>query len=137
MKNITIILSVIVLLDLIVVPASADTTNDTDVLCNEIPHVCYECGKIKPGMTRAELIKLQMFVQDRGPDHPANDKTFEQHPTFEYRGCPFIKVDVDFGASSSKEAQPTDVITKVSLPYLDARQRVLPNTALEPTPTAH
>ena len=82
-----------------------------------------DCQKIKAGMTRAELVKLEMFDQDWGPLSPADDKSFKQHATFYYRSCGLIKVDVDFAATEAKEAQPADRITKVSMPYIDARPR--------------
>jgi hypothetical protein len=121
-KTLVYTLSVIVVLGIFVVPARAETTNDTEFV-RKIVEVFRDCQKIKPGMTRAELIKLQMFDQDWGPLHPADDKAFKQHTTFQYRSCALIKVDVDFGATDSKEVQPTDVITRVSMPYIDARPR--------------
>ena len=71
----------------------------------------------------AELVKLQMFDRDWGPLAPANPKTFRQHTTFFYRSCSLIEIDIDLGASDSKEERSTDVITKVSMPYIDARPR--------------
>ena len=53
----------------------------------------------------------------------ADDKTFKQHTTFYYRSCSLIKVDVDFEETDAREAQPSDKISKVSMPYLDARPR--------------
>ena len=122
MKTLICVLSAIALLATVAVPARADTTNDTEFV-RKIVEVFRDCQKIKPGMTRAELIKLQMFDPDWGPLHPADDKAFKQHTTFQYRSCALIKVDVDFGPTGSKEVQPTDVITKVSMPYIDARER--------------
>ena len=122
MKRLICILSAIVVLGIVAVPARAETTNDTEFV-RKIVEVFRDCQKIKPGMTRAEFIKLQMFDQDWGPLSPADDKAFKQHTTFQYRSCALIKVDVDFGATGSKEVQPTDVITKVSMPYIDARPR--------------
>jgi hypothetical protein len=122
MKTLIFILSAIVVLGIVAVPARAETTNDTEFV-RKIVEVFRDCQKIKPGMTRAELIKLQMFDQDWEPLHLADDKAFKQHTTFQYRSCALIKVDVDFGATGSKEVQPTDVITKVSMPYIDARPR--------------
>jgi hypothetical protein len=122
MKIITSILSAIVLLGFIAVPARADTTNDTE-FARKIVEVFRDCQMIKPGMTRAELVKLQMFDEDKGSFYATGDTSFKQHTTFAYRACWLIKVDVDFGASSSKDAQPTDVISKVSMPFIDARPR--------------
>ena len=122
MKNITIILSAIILLGLIAQPARADTTNDTEFV-RKLVEVFRDCQKVKPGMTRGELVTLQMFDEDRGPLQARDDHSFKQHMTFEYRSCALIKIDVDFGASDSKDERPTDVITKVSMPYIDARSR--------------
>jgi len=101
-------------------PGVADTTNDAEFV-RKIVEVFTDCQKIKPAMTRAELVKLDMFDEDWGPLHPVNDNSFTQHAKFEYRSCSLIKVDVDFGATGAKEARPTDIITKVSMPYIDAR----------------
>jgi hypothetical protein len=106
----------------VAVPARADTTKDAE-FANKIVEVFRDCQKIKPDMTRAELVKLQMFDEDRGPLYSPDDKSFKQHATFEYRTCSLIKVDVDFGATEAKEVRPTDIITKVSMPYIDARPR--------------
>jgi len=105
-----------------VVQARADTTNDAEFV-RRIVEVFRDCQKIKPGMTRAELVKLEMFDEDRGPLQEVHDKSFRQHTTFEYRSCSLIKVDVDFGATEAKEARPEDIITKVSMPSIDARPR--------------
>jgi hypothetical protein len=122
MKTLFCILSAIAVLATAAVPARADTTNDTEFV-RRIVEVFRDCQKLKPGMTRAELVTLQMFDEDRGPLQARDDHSFKQHMTFEYRSCALIKIDVDFGASDSKDERPTDVITKVSMPYIDARSR--------------
>jgi hypothetical protein len=106
----------------VAVPARAGTAND-EAFARRIVEVFGDCQKIKPGMTRAELVKLEMFDEDRGPLRAADDKSFKQHATFEYRSCSLIKVDVEFGATEAKETRPEDTITKVSMPYIDARPR--------------
>jgi len=122
MKSIIYILSAILLFGAATAPVHANATNDTEFVA-QLVSVFNDCQKIKPGMTRAELIKLQMFDQDFGPLRSTNDKVFRQHTTFQYQKCALVAVDVDFAASAAQEAQPTDVITKVSLPYIDARPR--------------
>jgi len=107
---------------IVVASARADTTNDTEFV-RRLVEVSRDCQKLKPGMTRAGLVRLQMFDEDWGPVRPADNKAFKQHTTFEYRNCSLIKVDVDFEATDTKEAQPTDIISKVSMPYIDARPR--------------
>ena len=89
--------------------------NDVDKdLAKQIPSILSECQKIKPGMTRAEL--LEVFTTEGGLSTAA-------HRTFVYRGCPYIKVDVDFTLSDPKqkivEERPTDAISKISKPYLE------------------
>src|SRR4051812_50207054 len=98
MKTLICILSAIALLATVAVPARPDTTNDREFV-RKIVEVFRDCQKIKPGMTRAELTKLQMFDQDWGPLHAADDKAFRQHTPFQYRSCALIKVEVDFGAT--------------------------------------
>jgi hypothetical protein len=83
-------------------------------LTKQISEILTECQKIKPGMTRAELLKVF--------DTEGGFSTVTQR-TFVYRGCPYIKVDVDFNLSDPKqktlEERPTDTISKISKPYLD------------------
>jgi hypothetical protein len=70
-------------------------------------------------MTRAELLKL--FKEETGGvAWPASKPLpFQQHQSFDYRRCWLIMVDVDFSPSDSKEARPTDIITKISRPYIN------------------
>ena len=89
--------------------------NDVDKdLTKQIPGILSECQKIKPGMTRAELLKT--FTTEGGLSTAA-------HRTFVYRSCPYIKIDVDFTLSDPKqkmvEERPTDAISKISKPYLE------------------
>jgi hypothetical protein len=80
----------------------------------QLSDILIECQKIKPGMARAELSKV--FTTEGGLSSAT-------HRTFVYRGCPYIKVDVDFNLSDQKqkalEERPTDSISKISKPYLD------------------
>jgi hypothetical protein len=89
--------------------------NDVDRnLTKQISAILTGCQKIKPGMTRAELLKV--FTTEGGISSAT-------HRTFVYRGCPYIKVDVDFTLSDPKqktvEERPTDTIHKISKPYLE------------------
>jgi hypothetical protein len=92
---------------------SAQSTTNND-LTKQISAILIECQKIKPGMTRAELLKV--FTTEGG-------LSTATHRTFVYRDCPYIKVDVDFTPSDPKqkmiEERPTDTISKISKPYLD------------------
>jgi hypothetical protein len=64
-------------------------------------------------MTRAELLKV--FDTEGGLSQA-------KHRTFVYRGCPEIQVDVDFTLAEPGqgvlEERPTDIISKISQPYL-------------------
>lgn len=70
-----------------------------------------ECQTVKAGTTRAEL--SQVFTTEGG-------LSTATHRTYVYRDCPYIKVDVDFAASAPKQdgERPTDVVTRLSKPYL-------------------
>ncbi len=91
-------------------PGGRDPDHD---LTRRISAALTECQKIKPGMTRAELLKE--FITEGGLSTAA-------HRTYVYRDCPYIKVDVDFTPSDHNqkpvEEQLTDVISKISPPYL-------------------
>ena len=94
------------------VPPRAVTEVDK-TLTKQIAQVLKECQTIKPRMTRADLLKI--FTTEGGLSTAA-------HRTFVYRGCPYIKVDVDFRLSDSSqklaEEKPTDIIARISHPYL-------------------
>lgn len=79
-----------------------------------------EMQKIKVGMSRADLLKV--FTTEGGLSTGLNR-------TYVFRGCPFIKVDVEFDpvgrpARDGEERitlaeQNEDLIKKISKPYLD------------------
>ena len=73
-----------------------------------------KCREIHPGMTRAQLTKS--FYAYSGGFIPS--PAFQQHQAFAYRNYDTLKIDVDFVPSDSKLARPTDIIAKVSEPYL-------------------
>jgi hypothetical protein len=81
-------------------------------LTKQIAAVLKEFQTIKPGMTRAELSKV--FITEGG-------LSTAKHRTYVYRGCPYIKIDVDFTLANpaQNEERPTDIIAKLSKPYLD------------------
>ncbi len=118
MKALTCLLSAIVVLGCAIVLCHAGTDTGQD-LTKQLAAVCFEIHKIKPGMTRAELDRI--FRPDTGgvASSPSKPLPFQQHQSFVYRSCWLIRVDVDFSPSDSKDAQPTDIITKISKPYLE------------------
>ena len=79
-----------------------------------------EMQKIKAGMTRADLLKV--FTTEGGLSTGLNR-------TYVYRGCPYIKVDVEFEPvrrpARDAEGRVTlieatdDVIKRMSKPYLE------------------
>jgi hypothetical protein len=93
-------------------PSIAGDSHEAN-FAKQISGILRECEQIKPGMTRAELLKV--FTTEGGFYTTANR-------TFVYRGCQYIKVDVDFSLSDPKpgglEERPTDTISKISKPYL-------------------
>ena len=96
----------------------ADTNYDKE-LDQQVIEVWFDCQKIQSGMTRADLSR--MFTRDTGgvavPD--TAPLPFREHQTFDYQRCNHIMIDVDFRASNFREERPTDVITKVSKPYIN------------------
>lgn len=91
--------------------ASAATETHTK-LGIDIANVLRQCQSIRAGMTRAELSKV--FSTEGG-------FSTVTHRTYVYRDCPYIKVDVDFAPSAPKQdvEKPTDIVAKISKPYLD------------------
>ena len=69
--------------------------------------------KIKPGMTREDLLKV--FTTEGG----ISDRF---HRTYVYKQCPYIKVTVEFEAAASPDDRltemPEDRIATISMPFL-------------------
>lgn len=78
----------------------------------DVAKVLKECQTVTPGMTRAELSKV---LSTEG------GLSTVTHRIYVHRDCPYIKVDVDFATSALKQdaEKPSDVITRISKPYLD------------------
>ena len=81
-----------------------------DNLTKQISGILTECQKIKTGMTRADLLKV--FTTEGG-------FSTQGWRTYVHSRCPYIKVDVEFAPTKSGQEQPTDIITKISKPYLE------------------
>ncbi len=86
--------------------------NHDEALTSKTADILAECAQIKPGTTRAALMRV--FVEEGGLSTP-------QHRTFAHRSCPYIKVDVEFklaGANAPPvEERSTDAVAKISKPY--------------------
>jgi hypothetical protein len=104
-------------------PATRTDTSYDTLLAQKVGKVWFNCQKIHPGMTRADLEK--MFRRNTGgvavPD--STPLPFREHQTYDYRPCNDIMIDVDFQPSDSKQDRPTDVIARVSKPYIDCSPR--------------
>ena len=79
-----------------------------------IAKVMRQIGKIEPGMTRRDLLKI--FVTEGGLSN-----RFQR--TFVHQECPYIKVNVRFKAVNGEldglKEDPDDVIESISRPYLE------------------
>lgn len=84
----------------------------TKMTTDQLADILKRCETIKPGMTRGELEKV--FSTEGG-------LSTVQHRTYVFSSLPYIKVDVDFeiGEPKQTEEKPTDVISKISKPYLE------------------
>jgi hypothetical protein len=91
-------------------------TNLDASLMQELRPAQADFEKLKPGLTRAELVKL---FQPQNPGFTIwMGDDFQPHQSFSYLRCRRIFVDVDFAPSNYKTVRPADVITKVSQPYI-------------------
>jgi hypothetical protein len=89
------------------------STADDSSQARWVNAVALDIQTIKPGMTRAQLLKV--FAGEGGVSTRIGRR-------YVYRRCGFIKVDVEFAPSgnpNSRAESPDDVITKISKPYLD------------------
>jgi hypothetical protein len=93
-------------------PARAADQVDKN-LTDAISAILRESGKITPGTTRAELLKV--FTTEGG-------LSTATHRSFVHRRCPYIKVDVEFTPSSPAQGaldeRPNDTVKTISKPYL-------------------
>jgi hypothetical protein len=90
-----------------------DIEYDKD-LTQKIQKIIEDANMIKPGMKRADL--LEIFAEEGG----ISTRTWRRCA---YRGCPYIKVDVEFkpvGNEGDKlDQNPEDIIIKISQPFLE------------------
>lgn len=91
---------------------TGEISNET--LTTRIAEILKECQQLKPGATRAELLKV--FTTEGGIS------TAKQR-TYVHRHCPYIKVDVRFNLTDDKQSVvaelPTDKVASISQPYLN------------------
>jgi hypothetical protein len=94
-------------------PPTAAASPD-GMLTKQISDLLLECSALKPGLTRADLLKL---FNPQGGLFTANGRTYA------HGRCPYLKVDVEFAHAGPNQGAleefPTDIITKISKPYLD------------------
>jgi hypothetical protein len=95
--------------------SAAGPEPDAD-LTSKVDSILRECQGVRPGMTRSEL--LGVFTTEGG-------LSTAKERTFVHRCCPYIKVDVRFTLSepiqSVIDERPTDIISRISQPYLQWR----------------
>lgn len=91
----------------------ADRSGFDRGLTKQISDILLECQGIRKGTTRLELSNV--FTTEGG-------LSTARKRTYVHRHCPYIKVDVEFEPSRPGQGvvdeQPTDVIARVSRPYL-------------------
>lgn len=94
------------------VPAGSSVVDKAST--EDISGALRDCERIKPGMTRAQL--LELFTTEGG-------LSTARHRTYVYRRCPYIKVNVDFNPAKPDQSvldeQMSDTISGVSKPYLE------------------
>lgn len=85
-----------------------------EVLTTRVAEILKECQQIKPGSTRADLLKV--FTTEGGISNA-------RQRTYVHRHCPYIKVDVRFNLTDEKQSVvlelPTDKVANISQPYLN------------------
>jgi hypothetical protein len=93
-----------------------DSSKKSDEHTKWIGDTLKEIQTIKPGMTRRDL--LRVFGEEGG----LSSRLWHRYV---FHDCPYIKVDVEFTPSPATKddpkayADPNDIITKISKPYLE------------------
>jgi hypothetical protein len=82
-------------------------------LTKSIADILVAFGTLKPGMTRADVLRI--FTEEGG-------LSWRMRHTYVYRGCPYVKVDVEFAPARGTENNHADLnedtIVKISQPYV-------------------
>jgi len=95
-------------------PGNPGGADDKELFTAKVTEILKECQQIKPGSTRADLLKV--FTTEGGLSNA-------QQRTYVHRHCPYIKVDVRFNLTDEKQSvvqeMPTDKVSSISQPYLN------------------
>ncbi len=93
------------------VPCNADPTEKIDgPFTKKLEAIIKEVDAIKPGQTRKDLLKL---FDGEGGLYSGNERRYD------YRTCPYIKIDVKFERNPIGPEKDDDKIVSISKPYLD------------------
>ena len=113
MKLLSLIL-LIASLPLMFAMAKSPAAQNSSSGCCQLVHEAMDAAQnIKPGMTRQDVEKR--FRKDGGLIFPVETR-------YTYDECSSIKIDVDFkpsGTSGPGNFNPSDVVVRVSKPYLE------------------
>lgn len=99
---------VILCLGVVIVSASGQSGSAARNHCAWVQESLDQIETVQVGMFRADLERL--FTTEGGISS-------RSQRTYVYRGCPYIKVDVEF-APSEQNQNSADRITKISRPYI-------------------
>jgi hypothetical protein len=81
--------------------------------CSLVQQALKDSQAIKPGVTRKDVEKR--FDYDGGLE-------FSDHAMFTYRGCRYIKLEIEFEPGPGREGKfksPDDIVTKASKLFID------------------
>jgi hypothetical protein len=109
--------TIVVLLMIAIAPSAQPMTKSDQEHTAWIDRVMREIATIKPGMTRADALKV--FQEEGG-------LSTVKHRTYVFKDCPYIKVTFEFDPVEKPDAEgrflkesPRDRIVKMSRPYLE------------------
>ena len=93
-------------------PALSQSSRAVNPGCALVEQALKAYGEIKPGVMRKDVEKN--FTYDGGPD-------FRNHGRYTYRGCNYIKLEVDFDLASDVGNAPnaSDTVRTVSKLFVD------------------
>lgn len=95
-------------------PGQPGSAEDKQVFTAKVAEILKDCQQLKPGMTRADLLKV--FTVEGGLSNA-------KQRIYVHQFCPYLKVDVRFTLTETNQSVltelPTDQISSISKPYLD------------------